>query len=157
MPANLSRRPLALALEAALPIVPNSPGVADMHKAFAPIDQLLASLDQGEVDIEGATPVMRDWDGWCEIAPAVQGWCDCWERIARRMGETVPDLAFLRRIANRLAAGMLLDTADIDRAHAVIARCRALYFACPVWIRKSAVQDEMIAIALDDLGLRRAA
>ena len=44
---------------------------------------------------------MRDWDGWTEIVPAINGWCDCWERIARHMA-TPLDLSFLRRLANRL-------------------------------------------------------
>lgn len=151
------RTPIAQAIAAALPPVPCEPGIIDMYKAFAAIDRLIASLYRGEIDVEGSTPVMADWDGWCELAPAIHGWCDCWERIASHMGQPLQDLAFIRRLVNRLSAGMLIDVSDIDRAKTTINRCRALYFACPNWIRKSAVQDELIAIALDELGLRRAA
>lgn len=148
---------IAQAIATALPIIPSEPGILDMKTAFAPIDAMIESLYRGEIDFEGSTPVMADWDGWCELAPALHGWCDCWERIASHMGQPLPDLAFIRRLVNRLSAGMLIDVSDIDRAKTTINRCRALYFACPNWIRKAAVQDEMIAIALDELGLRRAA
>lgn len=154
---NLPRRPIALAIDAALVPINLTPSIFDMKNAFDPIDQLLESLYQGEIDVEDSVPVMRDWDGWCEISPAIHGWTDCWERISQRMGKPVHDLAFMRRLANRLASGILLDISDIDRAKAIVNRCRALYFACPLWIRKSAVQDEMIAIAMDELGLREAA
>lgn len=157
MPTNLARRPIALAIAGAMPAIPATSSIIDMQKAFSPIDTLLQSLYQGEIDFEGSVPVMQDWDGWCELAPAIHGWCDCWERIARQMGAQLDDIAFIRRLANRLTAGILLDVGDIDRAKAAINRCRALYLACPTWIRQSAVQDEMIAIALDELGLRRAA
>lgn len=156
MRTNQARRPIAIAIEAALPRPNTRVSLTDMIKAFAPIDQLLAALYQGEIDVEGSVPVMRDWDGWSEIAPAIHGWCDCWERIARHMAAPL-DLGFLRRLANRLNAGILLDLADVDRALLLVTRCRALYLACPLWLRKSAVQDELIAIALDDLCLREAA
>lgn len=156
MLTNHARRPIALAIEAAMPRPNTRVSLTDMIKAFAPIDQLLAALYQGEIDVEGSVPVMRDWDGWSEIAPAIHSWCDCWERIARHMA-TPLDLGFLRRLANRLSAGILLDLADVDRALGLVTRCRALYLACPLWLRKSAVQDELIAIALDDLCLREAA
>lgn len=156
MPTNCTRRPIPLAIAATFPIPNTRVSLTDMIKAFRPIDQLLAALYQGEIDVEGSTPIMRDWDGWTEIVPAINGWCDCWERIARHMA-TPLDLGFLRRLANRLAAGILLDLPDVDRALHLVTRCRALYFACPLWLRKSAVQDELIAIALDNLCLREAA
>jgi hypothetical protein len=100
--------------------------------------------------------VVRDWEGgWCEIAPALHGWCDCWERIAARMGAAL-DLGHLRRLANRLASGMLLNLSDVEKASAITNRCRALYLACPPAVRASAVLDERIAIALDEAGLRSA-
>lgn len=150
-------RPIAAGILSAYLAQPRTASFASMVKAFSSIDQLLASLEQGEVDVESNVPVMRDWeDGWCEIAPALHGWCDCWERIARRMGAAL-DLGHLRRLANRLNNGMLLTESDVDRARAITDRCRALYLACPPAVREAAVRDERIAIALDECGLRRAA
>lgn len=148
---------ISLAVAHAYPSPAREASFASMLKAFSSIDALIASLEQGEVDVEAGVPVMRDWDGgWCEIAPALHGWCDCWERIARRM-QTDIDLGLLRRMANRLANGMLLNLSDVDRAKAITNRCRALYLACPPAVRESAVLEERIAIAFDEIGLRMAA
>lgn len=150
------KHPISDGITGAYLVQPRTASFASMVKAFASIDGLLSSLEQGEVDVESGVPVMRDWDGgWCEIAPALHGWCDCWERIAARMG-TALDLGHLRRLANRLASGMLLNLSDVDRARSITNRCRALYLACPPALREAAVLDERIAIALDEAGLRAA-
>lgn len=150
---NITRRPIAAGIAAAYPIERREAAVSAMFKAFATIDSLIASLEHGEVDAEGGIPIMRDWEGgWCEIAPALRGWCDCWELIARRMGADL-DLGHLRRLANRLDKGMLLEVSDVDRARVITDRCRALYLACPVDTRLAAVRDERIAIEFDALGL----
>lgn len=153
---NIARRPIAAGIATAYPIKDNRATVTAMHATFSTIDGLLASIVQGEIDVEAGVPVMRDWDdGWCEIAPALHGWCDCWECIARRMG-TELDLGHLRRLANRLAHGMLLEVSDVARARAITDRCRALYLACPIDVRQAAVRDECIAIEFDALGLAAA-
>ena len=150
-------RPIPAAIQALYPAIPREAGVADMFRAFEAIDGLMAELATGELTVEGCLPVMRDWDGgWCSVAPAIQGWCDCFERIAAALGLPL-DLSFLRRLSARLTNGVLLCTTDLDRAGAVIDRCRALYLACPTRTRQSAVLAEQIAIALDEHGLRRAA
>lgn len=156
MSAAFTQRPIANAI-AAFPILPSEASAASMFKAFASIDGLLRSLESGEVDVEAGVPVMLDWEGgWCEIAPALHGWCDCWERIAQRMGDAL-DLGHLRRLANRLSSGMLLTLVDVARARTIVDRCRALYLACPPTLRAQAVLVEMVAVALDEAGLRKAA
>lgn len=157
MMAPFPLRPIADGIAGAYLVRPREASFAGMVKAFASIDALLASLEHGEVDVEAGVPVMRDWDGgWCEIAPALHGWCDCWERIARRMGAAL-DLGHVRRLANRLDSGILLSLSDVERARAITDRCRALYLNCPPALRDSAVLEERIAIALDEVGARRAA
>lgn len=52
-----------------------------------PMRALLSQLARGEVHEYDGRPVMRMPEGgdrfaWCEIAPAIEGWCDCWSRIA---------------------------------------------------------------------------
>lgn len=155
--APYRKRPVAAGIAAAYPRESNVAAVASMIKSFEMVDGLLAALEAGEIDVEQGVPVMRDWEGeWVQIAPALRSWCDCWERIARRMRAEL-DLGHLRRLANRLDNGMLLEVSDVARARALTDRCRALYLACPVDIRIAAVLDERIAIELDDLGLRKAA
>lgn len=153
---NLPKTPIQLSLELAFPAVPSDVSVIDMFKAFLPMDRLLESIEQGELYHDNLGPIMRDYDGWCDVAPAIQGWCDCWERIARYMSKHL-DLGPLRRMANRLTAGILLEISDLEKARTVVEKCRQLYFACPIPVRKRAVMEEQISIELESLGLKEAA
>jgi len=56
-----------------------------------PMRNLMDLLAQGEVHVIDGRPVMRMPEideqfatraEWCEIAPAIEGWRDCWQRIA---------------------------------------------------------------------------
>lgn len=150
-------KPLEAAFDTAFLRLPTTSSVFDMAKAFAPIDSLIADLYAGEISYLGVDPVMLDHEGgFAEIVPSLNGWTSCMERIARDLDIPL-DLGLLRRIGKRLEAGMLLDVADIDRAKALVDRCRAVYLACPVFIRKAATVVELIDIEIGDLGLRRAA
>ena len=72
-----------------------------------PMRAMFALLATGEVlEIDGS-PVMRmpeiddgvtERAQWCAIAPAIEGWIDCWQRLA-------PDISLyhLRVLAQRLA------------------------------------------------------
>jgi len=157
MPINLARRPVDIGIASAFPMLPSTSSVFDMATAFGPLDQLLADLYAGEVAFHGPTPVMLDHDGsYGEIVPSLLGWTSCMERIARRLDIPL-DLGPLRRLAKRIEAGILIDVADIDRAAALIERCRAVFMACPVAVRKAATNDEFIDIEIEALGLREAA
>lgn len=154
---TFTAKPLEAAFDIAFPRRPVSSSVIDMVKAFAPIDSMLADLYTGEVAYLGATPMMADHDGdLSEIVPCIIGWTSCLERIARRLDIPL-DLGLMRRVAKRLEAGILLDVADLDRMAALVNRCRAIYLASPVHIRKACVVDEQIDIAMEEYGLRRAA
>lgn len=157
MRTNLPRRPIEAAFDRAFPRTPTTSSVIDMFKAFWPLDRLLADLYAGEIGYAGITPVMLDHDGtWGEIVPSLTGWASCLERIARRL-DTPLDLSFLLRLAKRLENGIFMDISDVDRAKSLIDRCRAIYLACPVHIRKAATVEEFIDIEIEQLGLRRAA
>lgn len=150
-------RPIEAGLDIAFPRIPSNSSVIDMLKAFWPLDRLLADLYAGEVSYAGLTPVMIDADGsYGEIVPSLNGWTSCMERIARRLDLPL-ELGLLRRIGKRIENGILLDVSDIDRAKALIDRCRAVYLACPVHVRKAATVDEFIDIEIEELGLREAA
>lgn len=71
-----------------------------------PMRNLMDLLARGEVDVIDGRPVMRMPEvdeqfatraEWCEIAPAIDGWRDCWQRIA-------PDIStyYLGILATRL-------------------------------------------------------
>ena len=81
-----------------------------------PMRALLSQLARGEVHEYDGRPVMRMPEGgdrfaWCEIAPAIEGWCDCWSRIS-------PELStyFLRALASRLRDGSGVTPRLIDQA-----------------------------------------
>lgn len=153
----MRKRPIFEGILKAYPPIPLESSINDMLKAFWPLDRLLDDLRSGEVAFAGMTPVMIDHDGsYGEIVPSLTGWSSCMERIAKRL--SIPlDLSLLVRIAKRLEAGVLLDQADIDRTAYLVDRCRAIFMACPVRIRKACTVDELIEIAVEDYGLRRAA
>lgn len=154
---TFTTKPLETAFDKAFPRLPATSSVIDMLKAFEPIDSLIADLYAGEISHVGPTPVMVDHDGeLSEIVPCLIGWTNCLERIARRLDIPL-DLGLMRRVAKRLEAGILLDVADLDRMAALVNRCRAIFLASPVHIRKACVVDEQIDIAMEEYGLRRAA
>ncbi|MDP3440980.1 MAG: hypothetical protein U0989_02615 [Azonexus sp.] len=154
---DFKAKPIEAGLDQAFPRYPASSSVTDMFNAFWPLDRLIDDLYAGEVSYAGLTPVMIDHDGsYGEIVPSLNGWSSCMERIARRLDIPL-DLGLLRRIGKRIENGILLDVAAIDRAKTLIDRCRAIYLACPVHVRKAATVDEFIEIEIEELGLRRAA
>ena len=157
MRKHFTARPIEAGLDAAFPRRPSSSSVIDMINAFAPMDALIADLYAGELSYVGPTPVMLDHDGeLSEIVPCIIGWTNCLERIARRLDIPL-DLGLMRRVAKRLEAGILLDVADLDRTAALVNRCRSIFLASPVHIRKACVVDEQIDIAMEEYGLRIAA
>lgn len=157
MSETLTLKQIPSGIDAAFPRYSISSSVIDMRKCFWPLDRLIADLLAGEVSFAGATPIMLDHDGaFGEILPSIEGWCSALERIARAIRLPL-DLGHMRRVARRLEAGMLLDVVDIDRFIAQTDRCRAIYLACPVWIRQAECVVECIDIEVTGLGLKEAA
>lgn len=148
---------IAQGIQQAFPHYAGTSSIFDMVTAFWPLDRLIEDMLADQVSFAGPVAVMLDKDGsYGEIVPSLAGWCSAFERMARRIGIPL-DLGTMRRISRRLDIGMLIDHDDIDRFVQQVNRCRAIFLACPVWIRKQAYLDECIEIALDDLGLREAA
>lgn len=151
MPKHLPLITLAAAFDTAFPRRPNSSSVCDMRKAFWPLDRLIADLYAGDIAFAGADPVMIDHDGeYGMIVPSLEGWCSTMERIAHRL-QLPLDIGHLRRLAKRLDTGMLLDVSDIDRAAQLVDRCRAIFLACPVYVRQQATNDELIEIYMSEI------
>lgn len=86
-----------------------------------PMREMFALLATGEVLEINGRPVMRmpevgsgetkDRAQWCAIAPAMEGWVDCWQRIA-------PDLPLqhIRYLAQRLADDKPLTPRLVEQA-----------------------------------------
>jgi len=74
------------------------PGIDEAMVVFDPLFRLFEQLETGYLDDAAGRPIMREWNGeWCEIAPAIEGWRDCWQRLA-------PDIStyYLGVLASRL-------------------------------------------------------
>ena len=88
-----------------------------------------------------------------QVAPALDGWVCCWERIVD--GEQLPiDLRPLRQLQRYIASGVLLTVEMIDAAEAVSAACERAYAQIPSERLIGYSRTELIAIELDALGLR---
>ena len=158
MRSGLVVRPIAGAIRSGFsPVAPAEASVIDMFRAFWPLDTFLRDLRSGEVSFAKGVAVMLDFDGsYGEVIPSLAGWCSTFERIGAGLGQAV-DLGFMVRLARRVHAGMLIDTADIERFSALTDVCRRLFLACPTRLRHRCYLDECITMAVEDLGLREAA
>lgn len=87
-----------------------------------PMREMFALLQTGEVfEIEGrivmkmpeVDPTIADQCEWCEIAPAIRGWIECWQRIA-------PDLSLYRMgvLSDRLERSAEITPRLIEQARA---------------------------------------
>lgn len=138
-------------------VVVNKPRLDSALRVFEPVFAAFDQLATGEIETVRGVPVFKDWSGeWCELAPAIDGWADCWDRIIRDRSLPI-DTAPLRRIAKRLANGVPLVEEDVTSARAVIDATWQAYIRLPVEITRSHAQTEEIAIAFDRMGIREAA
>lgn len=133
------------------------PHIIQVHRTFAPIYELLRELRSGEALAVQGRLVMRDWcDDFVEVAPALDGWVCCWERIVD--GEQLPiDLRPLRQLQRYIASGVLLTVEMIDAAEVVSGACERAYAQIPRERLIGYSRTELIAIELDALGLRPSA
>jgi hypothetical protein len=133
------------------------PDLHDVGLIFRPIHDMFDQLRTGEVDAVRGKPIFTDWQGGlCEIAPALDGWADCWARIAAGEGLTLP-LDATRRLVKRLLFDVPMTPEDVQAAYAEIFACQR---AC-MKITRAKMGDymrvEQVAIELDRIGVPRAA
>lgn len=139
-----------------------APGHKPVHiwhvwRTFEPIYTLLADLRRGEIDTVRGAPIMADWDGeLMEVAPALDGWIGCWQRIVDGEGLAI-DLTPLRRVQRYLANGVLMTPEMVDAAMTVTNACYQAYCRIPRERAISYSNTEQIAIEMDELGIQRAA
>ena len=133
------------------------PHIIQVHRTFAPIYELLRELRNGEAQTVQGRLVMRDWGSdLIEVAPALDGWVCCSQRIVE--GESLKiDLRPLQRLQRHIANGVMLTLEMIDAAESVTEACERAYTQIPRERLIDYSRTEMIAIELDSLGLREAA
>jgi hypothetical protein len=117
-----------------LRIVPGhrKPGPDEAMLVFEPLFRLFDQLQTGYVNDLSGKPIMQDWDGgWVEIAPALYGWADCWERIAEAEHLTI-DLEPLRKIARKLHLITPLTEQEVARGREAMLATHRAFLALPV-------------------------
>lgn len=125
-----------------------------VHQVFRPIDAILEALHGGLIETISGVPVFRDWhDQWCAVSPALEGWADCWDRIAREEGFTHINTAPVRRVASKLKLDSPLMEAEVARLAAVIRDCRMAIRRIPIERIRLYMKTEEIAAKVEALGL----
>ena len=83
----------------------NRPTLADMARAFGPVDTPLAQLAKGYVVADGETSgavTQTIGGGWIELAPALEGLAIAWRRVLAHYRVEI-DVGPLDRLAGALA------------------------------------------------------
>lgn len=126
------------------------PSIDEAWVVFEPLFRLFDQLRTGYLDVAAGRPIMREWNGsYCEIAPALLGWADCWSRIAEAEG-LVLDTEPLRRISRKLAAVCPLTEAEVEAGRASLMLTHAAFLRLPVGTIKRHANNEEIAIAIEN-------
>ena len=111
----------------------------------------------GIVSLWRGKPIFKDfYNEWCELAPAMNGWADCWERISRNQGIDI-NLEPLRKLARKLDYGTPLTEDDVSSGRAVIDATRSAFVSLPVEVTRAHAVTEQIQIEVDRLNLKEAA
>jgi hypothetical protein len=127
------------------------PGIDEAMVVFDPLFRLFEQLETGYLDDAAGRPIMREWDGaWCEIAPALLGWADCWTRIADAEGFAL-DTEPLRRISRKLALVSPLTEMEVEAGRAALMATHRAFLRLPVGIIKKHANNEEIAIAIGNM------
>lgn len=103
------------------------PALLDEFAVFEFIEATLNKIKHSALDSIKGVPVFKDEHGeWCQIAPALDGWILAWQDIIDRQSLNI-DLQPLQIISKRLAAGVVITHANVDKAFETLAQCRAVF------------------------------
>ena len=129
------------------------PGIDEAMVVFQPPFRLFDQLDTGYVDDAAGRPIMTEWDGgYCEIAPALLGWADCWQRIADAEQIRI-DVEPLRRISRKLHAVTPLTEQEVSVGRAAMMETHRAFLRLPVGTIKRHANAEEMSIALGNIGI----
>lgn len=127
------------------------PNLAEIQGLFGHIDIMFNQLRSGYIDAANGRPIMHDGQGgWHEIAPALLGWGDLWDRIANKY-KLVIDTQSLTQIANRLQYDSPLTIDLINKGQAAIDHCRAIYARLDVFEVRAMVNEQCRMIEIQEL------
>lgn len=121
-----------------------------------PMRNLMDLLARGDVDEIDGRAMMRmpavdeqfcERTAWCEIGPAIEGWIDCWKRLA-------PDIStyHLGVVAARLNENKLLTPRLVELARAEFENTVARIAEIPDGALMGAVQTTRIAWEFERVG-----
>ncbi|MDW5417717.1 hypothetical protein R6242_14195 [Iodobacter sp. CM08] len=134
---------------------PRTPTILEVRSAFLLIDQMFDELHKGEisvVSVDGAPEyaVFRDInDDLLPVAPSLDGWIGCWERLGQDMHFSI-DQAPLRRLLTVLdTPDGILSTEELAAATAVVNAQRRVYRTLDVYQIRATTNTERIKIALE--------
>lgn len=127
------------------------PNLAEIQGLFGHIDLMFNQLRSGYIDAANGRPIMHDGQGgWHEIAPALLGWVDLWDRIANKY-KLVIDTQSLTQIANRLQYDSPLTLDLTNKGQAAIDHCRAIYSRLDVFEVRAMVNEQCRTIEIQEL------
>ena len=151
MPSN--KKPRRKYNPARIQKISNKPRLDSVYHLFQPIYTAFERMEADEIECINGKAVFMAFDGsWCELAPAMIGWSDCFERIGRNEG--IPfDGDPLRRLANKIGYNIPLTKEDLASGRAKIEETRRMFVSLPVSATKHHAQTEQIAIEFEKLNL----
>lgn len=140
--------------------VANLPRIDSLFMVFGPIYDVFDRLESGEIECVRGEPVFRDFkdhDGpWCEIAPAIRGWADLWDRICA--GESITfDSSPLNKLATKLENGTPITPEEVGACRQIIDLTKRIFMKMPVDAIERYTKTELIQMQVDRLGLSKAA
>lgn len=155
MPSN--KKPRRKYNPARIQKICNKPRLDSVYHLFQPIYTAFERMEADAIECINGKAVFQAFDGsWCEVAPAMIGWADCFERIGRNEG--IPfDGEPLRRLANKISYGTPLSDTDLALGRAKVEETRRMFMSLPVSATKRHAQTEQISIELERLNLKEAA
>ena len=130
----------------------NRPTLADMARAFGPVDAPLAQLAKGYVAADGETgaPVTRNIDGrWIDLAPGLEGLAIAWRRVLAHYRVEI-DVAPLDRLAGALSRGELIPQELVAECQAAVVALKRAFRKMDVHKVKSLCNTASIEILMAD-------
>lgn len=135
----------------------NRPSLNDCYQVFAPVDDVFASLEAGEIDSVQGVPVFKDRNGdLCEVSQAVEGWVGLWDRLTKGEG-IVFDSKPLAKLAAKLRYDSPLTELEVAEAKSVVEMTRTMYMKLPISVTREYARTEEIKIKMENLLSKEAA
>jgi len=135
------------------------PTLADMARAFGPVDTTLAQLAKGYVAADGETgaPVTRNIDGrWIDLAPGLEGLVIAWRRVLAHYRVEI-DVAPLDRMAGALSRGELIPQELVAECQATVTALKRAFRKMDVHQVKSICNTASIEILISEPNMERKA